>query len=315
MEQQKGQVNNLLEDVWFFGNTMKNKSNSSKVMLRCNSDPCPSTSTKEEHHSPSKMSKNPLLRAPSLPVSLGKDTKYEVEDEEEDEDEPRMGDLIRQAMPMSMNRRRLDRTPSLPPFRGAHEGLSVGLRVDEGCSSVGKLCKKMSVESSSFLVQEKGPLAMVKLSRRGSIDSSLLLLPPKCTSKGTKSTSNSKNKTNKKLDQSKIDHSKIQSEKSKSNKSSIDIQTEELQGFNISPNVTQIIPGLNRRVSLDNSHVEITKVKRLSVSGPCRKPSSPSSGPLSVPKWADPKDSLSQDMKVQIKFWARAVASNVRQEC
>lgn len=32
-----------------------------------------------------------------------------------------------------------------------------------------------------------------------------------------------------------------------------------------------------------------------------------------IPVWV-PKDS-SKDMKAQIKFWARTVASNVRQEC
>ncbi|KMT13107.1 hypothetical protein BVRB_4g086490 [Beta vulgaris subsp. vulgaris] len=296
-------------------------------MVRCNSDPCSSSSSKKEtlvsqHHS--KMSNN-LHRTPSLPVSLGRDSKYQL-DEEEEEDEPRMGDLIRQAMPMpmSMPRRRLDRTPSLPPCRG-DEALNMASNVQSG-AGVGRLTRRESIDSSALL-PEKGPIAMTKLTRRASIDSSLLL-PPKCTtSKSTKqNTSNSKTRAHRKLEQ--ITETKPQKlDKSKSQKSLTDLEVEELQGFkdlgfsfdnkdDLSPGVTQILPALQRRASLDSNNVDnIGKVRRPYLSESWQqKTSSPISAPPAL-KWDDQKASSSEDMKAQIKFWARAVASNVRQEC
>lgn len=190
MGEKNGHVGSLLEDSWFFGNSLLSKSQSSKIMVRCNSDPCPSSSsTKAEalvsdQDRASKMSS--LLRTPSLPLGLGGDRKYQLGEEEDEyyEDEPRMGDLIRQAMPLPlplplpMPRRRLDRTPSLPPCRGK-EVLST--TVVQGGGGVGRLSRRESSVESTFLLQEKGPIAvMTKLTRRASIDSSMLL-PPKCT--------------------------------------------------------------------------------------------------------------------------------------
>ncbi|XP_074318940.1 uncharacterized protein LOC141655786 [Silene latifolia] len=310
MEQHKGQINNLLEDTWFFGNTLKNKSKLSKTMVRCNSDPCPSSSTNEDYNHPLKTSNNGLLRTPSLPVSLGKDVKYELGNEDEDDEEPRMGDLIRQAMPMSMSRRRLERTPSLPPCRGTSKGLSVASEVQNG--------RKVSVELSPFL-QEKGPIGMVRLTRRASMDSSFL--PPKYTSsKGTKQSAlNSKNKTLKKLEEpnNNIEQPKTETLAKSRRSPNDDLQRFKDLGFSsdgngVGPNMTHKLPGLQRRASLDP---QVSRVRRPNVSEPWRKPSSPSFGPSPVPKWADHKASSAQDMKAQIKFWARAVASNVRQEC
>ncbi|KAK9674473.1 hypothetical protein RND81_12G234900 [Saponaria officinalis] len=316
----KEHVTNLLENSWFFGNTLKNLSNSPKIMVISNNSNsnnnnfCSSSTTKEDKldlrvHDPKKMSNN-LRRTPSLPFFLGKDGRYEVEEEEEDEDEPRMGDLIRQAMPISKTSGKLDRMSSLPPCRVANEVSSVVLRAQQG----GKLSRK--VAPPPLVVEEKG---MARLSRGASIDSSMFL-PPKYTSKGTKqSASNFKNKQLKKLGPSNMnnptqnDPPKIQTlDQTKPQKSPIDLRPEEVQGFKdlgfsvddieISPNRSQPRHGLQRGLSLDSKRA-----------GP--KPSSGLSGLPSVPKRADPKDSSSQDIKAQIKFWARAVASNVRPEC
>ncbi|KAH9616062.1 hypothetical protein KSS87_000802 [Heliosperma pusillum] len=321
-QQHKGQLSNLLlEHTWFFGNTLhnKSKSKSSKFMVRSNSDPCPSSTTTKDNtlSSPDyhsiKMNNN-LCRAPSLPTSLGKGKKYELVEEEEEEDEPRMGDLIRQAMPMPNSTRRLDRMMSLPPCRVANEASSIIIATD--VEKGGNLCRKVSVESPALL-QEKGPIAVTKLSRGASVDLSLLL-PPKCNPKGTKQNpSNSMNKTPRKKEPTKmknptkIDHSNIHTldNKIKSQKSLSALEIEELQGFkdlgfstdnmDLTSNVTQIRPGrLQRHASLDSK-----VMKPYFSDAP------------TVPDWVDPKATSSQDMKAQIKFWARAVASNVRQEC
>ncbi|KAL2944408.1 Protein translocase subunit SecA [Bienertia sinuspersici] len=293
-------------------------------MVRCNSDPCSSSSSSnkeeeeealgsQEYYYSSKMSSSTLFRTPSLPPCWGRDTKYraeEEEEEEEEEDEARMGDLIRQAMPLP---RPINKNLSMP--------------------------KRGWIERLLFR-HEKGPIAEVsKLSRRASIDTSML--PPKCyASKGTKhSTSNSKNRPHRKMDsptsnnQSKLDTKLEKFDKSKSEKSLSDLEVEELQGFKdlgfsfdnqeLSPSVTQILPALQRRASLDsnnNNNVDnnnnIGKVRRPYLSESWQKSSYYHYSPPPVPKWSDPKESSSSDdMKAQIKFWARAVASNVRQEC
>lgn len=342
MGEKNEHVGNLFEDSWFFGNSLLSRSQSSKIMVRCNSDPSPSSSsTKKEtlvsdQDHPSNMSS--LLRTPSLPLYLGGDTKYQLDEEEDedDDDEPRMGDLIRQAMPMRMPvpvpvpRRRLDRTPSLPPCRGKEGSTmaSTGVQKDVG---VGRLSRRESLDSA-VLLQEKGSIAaMTKLTRRASIDSSML--PPKCsTSKGTKqSTSNSKNRPHRKLESPSINNNLAKSDtkiekldKSKSQKSLSDLEVEELQGFKdlgfsfdnkeLNPSVQNILPALQRRASLDSNHVYIGKVRRPYLSESWQKTSSPLSAPP-FSKGGDPKASSSDDMKAQIKFWARAVASNVRQEC
>ncbi|KAL9232446.1 hypothetical protein vseg_007557 [Gypsophila vaccaria] len=329
MDHLKGHVSNLLENSWFFGNTLtKNISKSSKNnMVRStnsNNNPCSSSTTKEDVtldlrvHDPNKMS-NTLRRAPSLPTSLGKVERYELDDddEEEDEDEPRMGDLIRQAMPISNTSRKLDRMASLPPCVMDSEVSSIVPRAPK----CGKLGRKVSVETPP-LVQEKGPLAMARLSRGASMDASMFLPPKYTSSKSTRtkqSASNFKNRTLRKLGPSNLnspaqnDQPKTQTlDQAKSQKSPTDLRTEELQAFKdlgfsvddneIGPKRSPPVHGLQRGLSLDSKRA-----------GP--KSSSSLSGLPTVPKRADPKDSSSQEMKAQIKFWARAVASNVHQEC
>jgi len=184
---QNSHVNSLLDDGWFFGNSLANKPRPASKMLRCYSDPCPCSSTKEEilvsppNQTNSKMSN--LLRTPSLPPVWGREMKcsLEEEEEEEEEDEPRMGDLIRQAMPLSMPRgRRLDRTPSLPPCRGKEASSGVS-GIPNGPNGSSRLTRRASIDSS-VLLPEKCPNGMPKLSRKASTDYSMVL-PPKCTSK------------------------------------------------------------------------------------------------------------------------------------
>lgn len=338
-EQKGGHVNNLFEDSWFFGNTLlSNKSRSySSKMVRSYSDPCTSSSTKEEilvsQLDPSKTSN--LLRTPSLPPCFGRETKFEGEEEEEEEekeeeDETRMGDLIRQAMPMPMlmNGRRLDRAPSLPPCRGK-EFVNMVSNIHSGPNSVGRLTRRASIDSS-VLLPEKGPIGMAKLSRRASIDSSMVLPPKYMTSKGTKqsTTSNSKNRPQRKQEPTETRSQNL--DKSKSQKSLSDLEIKELQGFKdlgfsfdnkqVSPSVAQILPALQRKGTIDssfNNNRHLNKVVRRPYLSESWERPSPSASALAPPviKRVDQKPPSAEDMKAHIKFWARAVASNVRQEC
>lgn len=103
----------------------------------------------------------------------------------------------------------------------------------------------------------------------------------------------------------------------KTQKSLKDLESEELQGFkdlgfdfdekDLSPNVVSIIPGLQEKKRIqENEEKRITR-PYLSEAWAAQNSAPP------VPKWGGKRST--EDMKAQIKFWARAVASNVRQEC
>ncbi|XP_042500233.1 uncharacterized protein LOC122078346 [Macadamia integrifolia] len=95
-----------------------------------------------------------------------------------------------------------------------------------------------------------------------------------------------------------------------------DLEIEELQGFmdlgfkfnkeDLNPSVVNIIPGLKVR---SEANWDEDKVSRpyLSEAWLVKR-----SAPL-MPNWVDRRSA--GDMKEQLKFWAQAVASNVRQEC
>lgn len=274
----------LLEESWFFGNLLDRKSR----MLRCYSDPCPSSkntqdmlagkSLEETFSSLQKIPKgerlnidsrrsNPKLqrasqssnleRTPSLPVFV--DYKDEIQDEES---EFSMGKLIRQA---SINHVKvsppkqtspqscLQRAPSLPVFAEREE-----IHDEENDFSMGKLIRQASLNHAR-------------------------VLPPKHTSKGlTKSPT---------ISSTIRQHSRRrQEQKSKTRNSSSEI--EDLQGFNklvltyekkdSIPKMANTIPGYNEK-----KPVVLSELDNI------RKP---------------PED----HMKEQIKFWARTVASNVR---
>ncbi|KAL8144115.1 hypothetical protein V2J09_017147 [Rumex salicifolius] len=280
----KQETVDLLEDGWFFGNFL----NSKAKMVRCNSDPAPSSSkTKEEMFGAKKNSaeSNSLLRTPSLPPKLGKEEKDWAEDED---NSPRMGDLIRQAMPC-----KLKKTPSLPPFR----------------------IKKEAVSNENVALTPK-----CKLTRRSSLDPSILL-PPKVNSKSMKLNFSAPN-TSKNLQQKRTDSRSL--ERSMSLKA---LSDKEVQGFqdlgfrfhrkDLCPSFVNNLSTLsikeepNEEGEADDTDRRLKKSPSLSEAWIATQKRTNS---LPIPKWGETKSS-SEDMKAQIKFWARAVASNVRQEC
>jgi len=100
-------------------------------------------------------------------------------------------------------------------------------------------------------------------------------------------------------------------------KSLSDLELEEVQGFKdlgftfekeLSPTVVKMLPGLQEKKpeDLEQDH-KVVRRPYLSEAWLVQSSAPP------IPNWA-PKGST-EDMKAQIKFWARIVASNVRQEC
>lgn len=97
-----------------------------------------------------------------------------------------------------------------------------------------------------------------------------------------------------------------------------DLEIEEVQGFKdlgftfdnkdkISPSVVNILPGLQEKKKEDMDLENKVRRPYLSEAWLVQSCAPP---PPPTPNWAARKSS--EDMKAQIKFWARAVASNVR---
>lgn len=96
-----------------------------------------------------------------------------------------------------------------------------------------------------------------------------------------------------------------------------DLELEEVQGFkdlgfsfekeSLSPSIASIIPGLQEKNRDETEEDKASRRPYLSEAWLVQSSAPP------IPNWVSKKSSA--DMKEQIKFWARAVASNVHQEC
>ncbi|GMH25557.1 hypothetical protein Nepgr_027400 [Nepenthes gracilis] len=272
----------LLEDRWFFGNSFNRKSG----FLRCNSDP--SSSNRKGGMLGFDSS---LDRTPSLPPC------FCGEGAEVMEEEPRMGDLIRQAMPCGST---LVRTRSLQPRK----------EMDDGGAGTGG--SKVSRRDSISLPEKGGP--MNRLTRRTSADSSTLLPPRHSSSTEMKQDFRAPKSRPSRTTAEINDTVRYRNfGRSKSLKRTCDLEHEELQGFkdlgfdaeeeSLSSSAVDILSELQIE---DN----VKQHRRKAISSP--ELFKPWQAPP-IPSWVD-TDSA-KDVKEQIKFWARAVASNLREKC
>ncbi|KAL5730553.1 hypothetical protein ACHQM5_003359 [Ranunculus cassubicifolius] len=283
----------LLDDYWFFQNLLNKKNR----MFRSASDPYPSNNNMDEvfaqiknESSSNRVEENGsiyqnLQRTPSLPVTIGRDARVE-----EKEVTSRPNKLSRQGSLCSPN--------VLPPIR------------------VSKTCTTVS------------PGIPKHLTRRQSLGESSVNKEGKLRPRRTKdlNRSFSQNLT-KSLNQLEIDDGKRypygQKEmlhrslsRIKNPRSPTELESEEVQGFkdlgfyfdkiDLNPCVADIIPGLQSK-KLDTWHEEKVRRPYLSEAWLVHNPTP------SIPEWIDPGSV--GDMKKHLKYWARAVASNMRQEC
>ncbi|KAI9083510.1 hypothetical protein K1719_034452 [Acacia pycnantha] len=106
-------------------------------------------------------------------------------------------------------------------------------------------------------------------------------------------------------------------------KSLSDLEFEEVQGFKdlgfsfeketINPSVASIIPGLQEKNREETEEDKAMRRPYLSEAWLLQSCVLPPPPPPPIPTYTSSKSS--KDMKQHIKFWARTVASNVRQEC
>ncbi|XP_015899155.2 uncharacterized protein LOC107432519 [Ziziphus jujuba] len=309
----------LLEECWFFHNLLDRKPR----MVRCFSDPCPSNivqqvlekdniERKENSLSASEFQerntngsfRSNLLRTPSLPPNIGREGVKEKHkdsrrskltrqtshkfilqttkeppcvDKKEGKKERGSDSSRSKTNRQPLLHRNLQRIPSLPPYIGSLE---------------------MSQE------EEIDPFTS-KSSRQAFHKGLPRYRPPRNTEK-VESVMNS--------DGCKEMRRRFLNEgKSTMRKSLSDLEFEEVQGFkdlgftfdnkDLSTCVVNIIPGLQEKKKEDLNQ---EKVRRPYLSEAWMVQSCASR----FPNWDATKSS--EDMKAQIKFWARAVASNVR---
>ncbi|KAF8413813.1 hypothetical protein HHK36_001806 [Tetracentron sinense] len=198
-------------------------------------------------------------------------------------------------------RRNLLRTPSLPPCLGSMKVV----QEEESDPGFSKLTRRRSLNPSDVLPPRHTSKSMIEPSiprRRAGRESNM-----ESTNKDSKSHPCLSRETNQYRSLS----------RTKSQKSRSDLEFEEVQGFRdlgfifdkevLNQSVVNMIPGLQDKTSVDWDE---EKVRRpyLSEAWLVQRSSSPP-----IPDWVDSRSI--GDMKAQLKFWARAVASNVRQEC
>lgn len=276
-----------------------------------------------------------LRRAPSLPVFV--DYKEEPHDEES---EFSMGKLIRQAsinevkipLPKTLQRNNLQRAPSLPVFQESEQihdfspqtrtpSLQVlqeseQIHDEESDFSMGKLIRqasinKVKISPSKHISQgnlqrapslpvfpkveeihdEENEFSMGKLIRQASLNNARVL-PPKHTSKGLRRSPSISSITKHHL-------RRKQGQESKTRNSSNGLEVEDLQGF--------------KNLDLNNEKKDsISKFANTSTPGLIEKNKKKPDDLSDLDKIRRQPYSPEDHMKEQIKYWARAVASNVR---
>ncbi|XP_057963836.1 uncharacterized protein LOC131154981 [Malania oleifera] len=277
----------LLEECWFYENLLRRRT----WMPRCHSDPYPSSSTRQESlvknscgQSSSSIGKLPkddgfarpsLTRTPSLPPCIGREEAIQ---------ERESNSKVSKSILQPSTRPNFLRTPSLPPSIGRDKVIQdkeIGPRMNK--TAWQPPCPSKSIRQSSSIPRHQRP-------RKLEVDDTNI--------EGLKETR----------------HQHLNQRKTR--KSLSDLEFEEVQGFRdlgfrldkegLSPSVIDILPGLQER---KRDELEEDKVRRpyLSEAWLVRSHAHP------VPNWVVSKSP--EDMKTQIKFWARAVASNMRQEC
>ncbi|KAA8523944.1 hypothetical protein F0562_010367 [Nyssa sinensis] len=189
-------------------------------------------------------------------------------------------------------RHNLLRSPSLPPWMGREETLQDA----ESDFTMGKLIRQASLNPED-------------------------MLPPRHASKGiTKGSSITRHRPRRKpelesinMDGSKETRSRYPINQLITRKSLSDLEIEEVQGFrdlgftfnkeDLNTSVVNILPGLQEK-NREDSDEEQVKRPYLSEAWLAQSSAPP------IPNWVDKRSA--EDMKAQIKFWARVVASNVR---
>ncbi|KAL6196575.1 hypothetical protein ACLB2K_032189 [Fragaria x ananassa] len=291
---QKVEANDLLEECWFFDNLLIRK----QRMLRCYSDPCcPSPSSfGQEMLVKNSEAKNSLVRTPSLPLHVGREEKVE-QAVKQSTPKKCLSILTRQTSHQQMLQ-----TPTKSPPCLSRKEEDREKSDSRRSKSNGQLVQRSLLRTPSLppcLGREEKNQESVPPRHKGMTQCSSIprYRPPVRSTEGENA------------DVSKEIRRKLLSRKSLS-----DLEIEEVQGFkdlgftfdkkDIAPSVVSILPGLQEKKRNEELNPDMVRRPYLSEA-------------WLVQSCAPPPPNLgagrsAEDMKAQIKFWARSVASNVR---
>ncbi|KAL6561796.1 hypothetical protein OROMI_017397 [Orobanche minor] len=314
-EFEKVEPEELLEESWFFGNLLGRNSR----MPRSFSDPCTSSSYSQE----------------CLPEKSYEET-YELIKKKlsaREDEVSRLPKLVKAPSVPSNTLERRDRkatTKEVDPQRGIRSNR----RKTWSKSLIRNSSLPTTLETQEFQDEEEIEFSMGKLIRQASMNYSDTL-PPRThsTAKGLMlNRSMSMYRSNRKSELESIQMEGRRPQRSVNQlitqRSLIDLDSEESQGFNdlgydidSSPNlVLNIIPGSHEQTKIQEEEDDDDDGGGGGETSRTRKPyvsevwGAQSHSAPPIPKWGGKRRSTA-DMKAQIKFWARVVASNVRQEC
>ncbi|KAJ8765236.1 hypothetical protein K2173_011916 [Erythroxylum novogranatense] len=324
-------VHDLLEEGWFFGKLV----NSKPKMSRCYSDPSPnfaqgtseSNPFKEKPSSSSarKFSAN-LTRAPSLPPCIGREERIHEEERNSEismlttqlsdicifnEKQNELSTCTKKKVLIQgketqaprdkkrkgqrSSRQNLLRTPSLPPCIGRE---LEELEGNEGDITMSRLIRQAMPNTWAIQPRNRAPNKRVEQSPS---------MPKYRPSRNTDMES---------FNASRPKETKQQLKRTTSMKMPRDLESDEVQGFrdlgftfdkkDLDPRVMAILPGLQDKQSQDHGGQEEVRKPYAYLSESWYGQSCATPIPICSFKNA------AQDMKTQLKFWARAVASNVR---
>ncbi|XP_038689586.1 uncharacterized protein LOC119988574 [Tripterygium wilfordii] len=287
---QEAVLDELIEQNWFFENLF-NRTREKKVMLRCYSDPssCPNSSK-----CPDGGAEPPkgLIRAPSLPPNVGREEGGGVK-------EKKGRKLIRQASlqatttnQVKTKERVIDQAKKGEARRSESSRHSL-LRTPSLPHNVGRTDVIEEEEDDDESEYRMSNLIQQALPRRNTMKV--------MTQSGTNGANEMRNRF-------------LMNQK-KTRKSLIELEIEEVEGFkelgfnfdgeDLTPGVVNLVPGLKEKKK-EHLH-QNNNVRRpyLSEAWFVQSPAPPPI-PNCIPKKS------ADDVKKQIKFWARAVASHVR---
>ncbi|TYJ48433.1 hypothetical protein E1A91_A01G061700v1 [Gossypium mustelinum] len=301
----------LLEESWFFENLLDRR----RRMSRCYSDPCTSSNFRQDvlanDSCNNNQNSNGLVRAPSLPPCIGRGEQVEAKKNQ--------GEKIKLNRQLSLQ---ASKTTSTTTTCSDHKTKKPDRESSSSRQWRHSLQRTPSLPSS--MEAKVSDIRMSKLIRQALADSPDILPPrhnhnkatnlPRCSIRPPRNQEvEAINNTNEASVTRYRPNPKKMLQKSYS-----DLAFQELQGFkdlgftfdkeDLSPDVVNILPGLQGDKIEDELQPDKVRKPYLSeawlVQGPVPPPI-----PTCVSK------NSAQDMKAQIKFWARAVATNVRQEC
>ncbi|CAA0816330.1 Unknown protein [Striga hermonthica] len=266
----------LFEDCWFFDNLLHRKSR----MLRSLSEPCTSSNYAHDENSPGKSYEETYRSIEKLSICDRKTERRSLIKAQDQKIDPRRS---KRSNKNKKSSRCLNRAPSLPTSLEPEE-----FEDDEIEFSMGKLIRQASMNYSDTL-------------------------PPRAHS--TKRLTPSPSITRHKIKGSEeLTRPQRPTNQLRKQRSSIELESEEFQGFKdlgfeFDDEELAVISGLRDKKDIQEDEGKSTRARR-PISAEAWSAQSRSAPPV---MWGGKRST--EDVKAQIKFWARAVASNVRQEC